>query len=304
MRNSRFFHQVDLLLDVLPFVATQDCFALKGGTAINLFHRNMPRLSVDIDLTYLPLEDRSMTLLAIDKALKAIAARIEGSQLGIVPQLEKSKEGLGKMLVCSNERAKIKVEVNQIVHGSVYPCEMLEICQNAQDMFQKSAEINTETLADLFGGKICAALDRQHPRDLFDIKLLLENEGITDAIRKSFIVYLASHNRPMSELIHPNQLDVKALYESDFKEMTAEPVTYEALVNARRELIEILSDQITNEERLFLISIKEGNPRWDYLGIEGIENMPAIRWKLQNINKMAPDKREASLQELKRKLAM
>ena len=49
-------NQAQLLVDVLPYVAQQEVFALKGGTAINLFHRDLPRLSVDIDLTYLPVQ--------------------------------------------------------------------------------------------------------------------------------------------------------------------------------------------------------------------------------------------------------
>jgi hypothetical protein len=56
--NNPFTEQVRLLVALLPSVAKQTCFALKGGTAINLFLRDMPRLSVDIDLTYLPVEDR------------------------------------------------------------------------------------------------------------------------------------------------------------------------------------------------------------------------------------------------------
>src|SRR5690606_36532122 len=54
--------QVELLIRCLPAVANAPDFALKGGTAINLFLRDMPRLSVDIDLTYLPITDRANAL--------------------------------------------------------------------------------------------------------------------------------------------------------------------------------------------------------------------------------------------------
>ena len=60
----------------LPYVAQEDAFALKGDTAINLFHRDLPRLSVDIDLTYLPLEDRGPSLRHIDETLDRIRSRI------------------------------------------------------------------------------------------------------------------------------------------------------------------------------------------------------------------------------------
>ncbi|TCQ91865.1 nucleotidyltransferase AbiEii toxin of type IV toxin-antitoxin system [Rahnella sp. JUb53] len=61
-RESIYYRQVQLLLQLLPFIAKHDCFALKGGTAINLFIRNFPRLSVDIDLVYLPVLDREESL--------------------------------------------------------------------------------------------------------------------------------------------------------------------------------------------------------------------------------------------------
>ena len=72
MAREQYMRQVELLVRTLPFIARQDVFALKGGTAINLFYRDMPRLSVDIDLTYLPIEDRDATLAGIDEALDRI----------------------------------------------------------------------------------------------------------------------------------------------------------------------------------------------------------------------------------------
>ena len=63
---DRYVAQVRLLLSVLPDIAREPVFALKGGTAINLFYRDMPRLSVDIDLTYLPVADRQSSLEDMD----------------------------------------------------------------------------------------------------------------------------------------------------------------------------------------------------------------------------------------------
>jgi predicted nucleotidyltransferase component of viral defense system len=71
-RNSNYYRQVQLLKSALPYVARETCFALKGGTAINLFHLPMPRLSVDIDLTYLPLEERGLSLMNARAALQRI----------------------------------------------------------------------------------------------------------------------------------------------------------------------------------------------------------------------------------------
>src|SRR5450432_4041795 len=74
--SETYRRQAALLVGVMPFVAAEEDFALKGGTAINLFVRDMPRLSVDIDLTYLPIAPRPQSLKAIDAAMKRIAAAI------------------------------------------------------------------------------------------------------------------------------------------------------------------------------------------------------------------------------------
>jgi hypothetical protein len=76
MASEVFEAQVALLIRVLPHVATETCFALKGGTAINLFVRDLPRLSVDIDLVYLPIENRETSLIGIRSALSRIAQKV------------------------------------------------------------------------------------------------------------------------------------------------------------------------------------------------------------------------------------
>jgi len=72
--RKEYIRQVALLVETVPFIEKEACFALKGGTAVNLFHRDMPRLSVDIDLTYLPFDDRTTAFANINAALSRIAA--------------------------------------------------------------------------------------------------------------------------------------------------------------------------------------------------------------------------------------
>src|SRR5690625_6747219 len=102
--------QVDLLLQVLPHVAKEASFALKGGTAINLFVRDMPRLSVDIDLTWLPFDDRPTALAGITDALRRVKARvgtaIPACNVALVPQ----RAGQEVKLTCPTQRAQIQVE--------------------------------------------------------------------------------------------------------------------------------------------------------------------------------------------------
>lgn len=177
-RDTVFFRQAELLLRVLPFINEEKSFALKGGTAINFFLRDLPRLSIDIDLTYLPINDRETALRDIDKTLLRISARVEKTIPDVHVFSKRGREpNLVAGLLIRRGDATIKVEPNPVLRGSVFPTETKVLCQKARDLFELSLEGRTLSFEDLYGGKACAALDRQHPRDLFDIDMLFKNEG-------------------------------------------------------------------------------------------------------------------------------
>ena len=305
MKNNPFFKQAELMLRTLPYIVAEKCFALKGGTAINLFLRDMPRLSVDVDLTYLPIEPREESLKKIGAALARITVAIEKTipksrvQAGHVH----GDKNIAKLFVRTPE-AQIKIEPNQVIRGAIFPSLELTLSRKAEKLFELSVSVETLSLADLYGGKICAALDRQHPRDLFDVHLLLKTEGITDDIRKAFVIYMASHDRPINELIDPVRKDVRRIFENEFQGMTAVPVRFEDLLDAREKLISVLRNDLTGAEKNFLVSIKEMNPQWKLLKLDGIERLPAIQWKLANIRKMSANKRVEALAKLKAKLEL
>jgi predicted nucleotidyltransferase component of viral defense system len=307
-KNNSYYRQVELLLKVLPYVARESCFALKGGTAINFFVRDMPRLSVDIDLTYLPIESRNITLTHIEEAL----IRIKESVLQYLPNtVVREKRILDDTrlvkLFISQRDILIKIEPNVILRGSVYPCENRDLKNKASEIFELTvSDVPILSMADLYGGKICAALSRQHPRDLFDVKLLLENEGITDSIRQAFLIYLASSPRPMHELLNPNPilLNMLSAYEDEFVGMTEHQVSFEELIEVRQQLTTILLNSLTNNERKFLISIKKGEPDWGAIPIEGIDKLPSLNWKIINITKMEIKKHQTALDKLKDVLKM
>lgn len=75
MINQEYKERVRLLLRIIPIISTEECFAVHGGTAINLFVQNLPRYSVDIDLTYIPVEPRGASLAHIKERLKEIKAK-------------------------------------------------------------------------------------------------------------------------------------------------------------------------------------------------------------------------------------
>ena len=187
---------------------------------------------------------------------------------------------------------------NLIVRGSVYPIEERILVKEAEELFERSIKVQTLSLADLYGGKICAALDRQHPRDLFDVHLLLGNEGITDKIRTAFIVYLISHNRPMNELLNPTIQDISHQFKSEFERMMFNRITLDELNHARKELVNRLMSDLTEREKEFLISVKSKKPQWDLIEVEHIKDLPAVKWKLLNLEKMDKKSHEEALTKL------
>jgi predicted nucleotidyltransferase component of viral defense system len=301
MKKSPFYSEAELMLKCIPAIDKEKVFALKGGTAINLFVRDMPRLSVDIDLTYVPIEDRETSLKKMNEALERISIEIEKTVHGSKVQKTKHEKQIVKLVVATT-KTSIKIEPNAVIRGTTVSCKSLDLVKSAEDLFDMSVSIAVVPMADLYGGKICAALDRQHPRDLFDVKTLLENEGLTDKIRKGFLVYLASHDRPMHEVIAPNKKDLKEIFEKEFKDMAKTEVTLNELYAARDHLIKQIHKDLTGDEKEFLISLKSAEPGWGLLGVAGVEKLPAVQWKLQNIKKMSTTKRAEQLNKLKKAL--
>jgi predicted nucleotidyltransferase component of viral defense system len=304
--NSPFFKQADLLVQVIPFVNTEACFALKGGTAISFFVRNFPRLSVDIDLAYLPVEDRPTTLRGIDAALQRIAVKIRRAMPTAQVREQKlaTDNLLVKLTVRASNGAEVKTEPNTILRGTLHPTTERNLTSRAVEVFGRSATMRVVSPAELYGGKLCAALDRQHPRDSFDVHGLFQAEGITDDIRRSFVIFLASHDRPMSELLNPNRKDLKQVFANQFEGMTLDPVPLTVLEYAREQLIERINTDLTSAEREFLLSMKRLEPKWELLGMPGVERLPGPRWKLYNLRRMDPTKRLAAEEVLRRKLRL
>lgn len=260
----------------------------------------MLRLSVDIDLTFLPVKPREETLKDITNSLSRISDRVEK----LFPQCQIQKLKIKETdytykLIIKSQGSLVKIEPNLILRGSCYPPISKPLCKNAGDIFKMEMEIPVLSFADLYGGKICAALDRQHPRDLFDIKLLAKAGGLDKEISQAFVVNLASHNRPMSELLSPNFQDFRQVYENEFKGMSSIEVNYQELVKIRKELPSLILSRLSRSERKFLFSVKMGLPDFSLLSISGLENLPAIKWKVENILRMEPKKRIAATEKLK-----
>ena len=282
MSTSKYRNQVRLLLDVLPPLAAEDCFAIHGGSAINLFVRDMPRLSVDIDLTYLPIEDRESSLANIAAALRAVQTRIQTTLPGVRVTLNPDQS----KLLCSRPDAQIKIEVNTTMRGSLGDPVLLTLSPKTQETFDRFAEMRIMPIGQLYGGKICAALNRQHPRDLFDIKHMLDHQGFSAEIKRGFLLCLLSSDGPIHEIIRPRLLDQHDTMANHFAGMAEEPFSYDEFEETRRVLIHEINTGLEEVERQFLIGFKDGVPAWVESGFEEFEQFPAVQWKLRNIRKL------------------
>ncbi|MFS8455693.1 nucleotidyl transferase AbiEii/AbiGii toxin family protein [Xanthomonas campestris] len=280
--DKHYADTVRLLLDIAPAVFANDIFAMKGGTAINLFVQDMPRLSVDIDVVYLPWQvPRDQALQAINQELAAIAERV--APMGVKTRLIHSKDLGDTKLIAENDSTQVKVEVNVVFRGSVLPITRLPLSAMTRDRFGVEFDVPTLAPDELYAGKLVAAMDRQHPRDLFDAWQMYETGGITDEMIECFVVYLAGHNRPTHEVLFGNDKDIAGEYERAFQGMTETPCPLDVLLETRARLRQELPVRLSEAHRGFLSGLARGEPEWSLLQCTYVEQLPALRWKLTNL---------------------
>lgn len=300
MARELYAAQVSLLVRLLAFIEPEKVFALKGGTAINLFYRDMPRLSVDIDLTYLPVRDRAESLDDINETLDRIMAAASHGIAGLEARRIDGGGGGATRIRARLGAAEVKVETSPVTRGVVHDPEERAVSAAVEDEFGYAA-VQVVSFEDLFGGKLHAAMDRQHPRDLFDVKLLYENEGLTEALFRTFLVYVASSPRPAHELLRPSLSNLDEPYAREFVGMTTIPVTLEDLIATRERLIADIGARLDANAQRFLTTLHDGEPDFEAIGLPQAADLPAVRWKLLNLKKLAaenPDKHKAHREEL------
>ncbi len=271
-----------LLVRIAPAIFHDDTFALKGGTAINLFVRDMPRLSVDLDLAYRNYQlDRNTAIAHISASLRESATRLRS--LGYSVHAPTISDGNETKLLIQQGRIQVKVEANYVLRGTVAPVQHLALRSRASESLMADLRLPVVSQEDLYGSKLVAAMDRQHPRDLFDVMELLENEGITPGIRQAFVVYIASHDRPVHEVLFPALKDIRYDFTHGFLGMTEREVTRDELEGARARMIDTLHSQLSANERAFLLALVQNQPQWHLLNVPHASKLPALRWKMQNL---------------------
>jgi predicted nucleotidyltransferase component of viral defense system len=290
--NNLYKEQVRLLLRILPVIYREKDFAVHGGTAINLFIKNLPRYSVDVDLTYIPLGPRNESLAEIDEKLVAISQQLQRAVPGI------NIHPVPNKLLCTLGRSTVKIEVNGIKRGIIGSTIDLPLCAKAQGEFGMFCKARIVPLEQLYGGKIAAALSRQHPRDLFDYNYM-ETEKI-DNLKRGFIFALLGSDKPVIESLAPHAISQQEALENQFRGMTDIPFTYENYETAREQLIVFVNAMLSEEDKAFLVSFEEGNPLWENSGYSDFQNFPSVQWKLLNINKLKKQNPEKHKQEVNR----
>lgn len=294
--NNIYRQKVELLLRILPFVTDEECFAIHGGTAINLFVKDLYRLSVDIDVTYIPIEDRNTSLLRINEALERISDRVKRTfrDVRVIPRLDISK------ITCESRGCQVKIEVNQTKRGLVCGDAILyPLCEKAQEMFGMEVDARIVSLPQLYGGKISAALSRQHPRDLFDIKQM--DIPLTD-VKEGLIFCLLGSDRPIHESFAPNLIDQHEAMERQFSGMSEIPFTYNDFEATREKLVNDVNSVMTEDDRRFLIGFEELSVDWENSPYSSFKEYPSVRWKMQNLQKLKasnPKKMNAEADKLR-----
>lgn len=299
--DNPYYGRVQLLMRLLSQIAQEPAFALKGGTAINLFVRDMPRLSVDIDLVYLPLESRDEALANIHAAMDRIGEKIQRQLPDARIHKQQTKAGADYKILVQQAGEEIIIETSPVMRGTVNPPMEREVKKQVEETFGY-ARIAVSSFEDLYAGKLCAALDRQHPRDLFDVIILYEQEGLTRSLHEVFLIYLLCGSRPIAEMLQPQFQNLHLAYEQQFSGMSLKQVTLEELEAVREKMVKDIHGLFTDSHKQFLLSFKRGEPDWTLLNKPGIDVLPAIQWKLHNIRKMPKQKHKAALTKLERVL--
>lgn len=280
--NQSYIDTVRLLLAIAPAVFASRRFAMKGGTALNLFVQEMPRLSVDIDLVFVDrVPDRQTALLSIAQELTTVQTAL--TRQGFRAHLPTNAEGEDVKLVVNNDAAQVKVEVNFVFRGTALPVETRPLVGTAQDLFTTDLAAPVLATAELYGSKLVAAMDRQHPRDIFDVMHMLEHFGWRAPFVDCFVAYLAGHNRPVHEVLFPNAKPLKPTFANEFAGMTRDAVELDRLVQVQARLLRELPQQLTPAHRDFLLSLVQCEPAWDLMPIPHLRELPALKWKLMNL---------------------
>lgn len=301
--DKRYLDRVALLVRILPLLQAEPRFALKGGTAINLFEHGLPRLSVDIDLTWLPAGEFESDAKDIDGALNDMAHRLRAHpfRLQVQPSRSSGATTIHRLIV-SEHRTQVQIETSPVMRGTVHPARRINLHPVVERRFG-SAQVQVLDFLDLYAGKLCAALSRQHPRDLFDVGLLMDSGRLDSTLWRTFLIYLIASPKPAAEMLAPTDpKEFTDIFENHFQGMTTDPVTAAQLLEHRARLLASFGRMMDKACVEFLESVEEERPDFDLIGLPQAANLPGVLRKLHNLAQRTPSKRAADRARLEKVL--
>lgn len=290
-----------MVLDTLPSVIQVDSFALKGGTAINLFEQPLPRFSVDIDIQYLPQEDTyEEAHKNLSKAMNEIAARV---QTNTNYRANRVMPHRLRIVSSHNQNIQIKVETNPITRGHLLETRLMDILVPDTITGNFGVELPTTPVlsrAELYGGKLVAAMSRQNPRDFYDLHKLLESDGgINHEIGAMFLVLALSAPRSIGKLLNPpSDMMTIEQYETLIEPMMIDHASHGDLCKSFNRCKIMVQQQLTPDRQEFLLSFVNLEPNWELFEYPEAQNLPAIRFRLSNLAKAAVEVRNSMVREL------
>lgn len=289
--KQEYIDTVRLLIGVAPTIFKSPKFAIKGGTALNLFVQDMPRLSVDIDVVFTDHGPaREEALAEIQSRLKSAARELE--KAGFEVDRPKNPTGEDVKLFVRDDKAEVKIEVNHVFRGVLLPVATVPLAPAARYMFTSGLTVPMLAIEEIYGSKLVAAMDRQHPRDIFDVMKMQGGVGLDKGVVDCFVAYLAGHGRPVHEVLFSKDAPFDAIYESHFRGMTKDEVSLETLLKVRSDLKADLPKALTQRHRDFLLSLVKLEPAWDLMPFEHLKDLPALKWKIANLAKLKAAKPE------------
>jgi predicted nucleotidyltransferase component of viral defense system len=300
--DKTYVDTVRLMLGLAPHVFQQPLFAMKGGTALNIFLHDMPRLSGDIDVVFVDHRtSRDAALSLIQEELRSLAEQLE--PLGYKSSLLNTNDEDEVKIVVSRDNVSVKIEVNYNFRGTLLPVTPMRIANKAGELFATDVSVPSLAREELYGGKIVAALDRQHPRDFFDVREMLQHRHLDDGVMDCFVCYLSGHNRTVHDVLFSKDKSMTAMYEQQFEGMTSEPVPLAELEEARQSLRKNLLERLKDHHRQFLLSLVRLEPKWSLMPFAHLQEMPALKFKMRNLANLRrsnPEKFELQTTELAR----
>lgn len=267
-----------------------------------MFEHDLPRLSVDIDLTWLPVGDFANDAALIAESLTTLGEALRSGPMRLQVQASANQGAPINRIIASRGRAQVKIETSPVMRGSVHPTRSMAV-QPAVEAAFGFAQVQVLHFADLYAGKLAAALSRQHPRDLFDMGAVLEQERLDVMLWRTFLVYLTCSPKPAAEILAPAEpRDFAATFADHFQGMTAEPTSAAALLATRDRLLVRMRGLLDETSCRFLMSVEFERPDFDLLGMPQAATLPAVRRKLDNLGKRSDAKRAADQRKLQETL--